>query len=156
LKEYGYDLVYNADSLRVSDYRVPILLETNDMIMDFASHGWSIKDSRQTKSIYDLNRGDNLHGLLTSPTKSEYPFYIFLNNTSDRHITRIRKEVNRYNFSDIILFVNSQAIFRKVIVEMLRKADIFTYKTFRVLPLGYGKRYLYYYDDKSLLYSFLE
>src|SRR5699024_9812745 len=128
LAEYGYEVVHKAEDLKVSDYRVPILLETNDMIMDFASHGWFIKDSRVTKNIYDLNRGDNLHGLLTSPAKSEYPFYIFLNNTSDRHISRIRKEVNRYNFSDIILFVNSSKVFSRVFVEMLQNADFFTYR----------------------------
>lgn len=156
LKEWGYDVTYTADDLRVSDYRVPILLETNDLFFDFSSQGWSIMDSRATKNVYELNRGDNLHGMITSPRHKKYPFYIFLNNTSDKHITRISREVNRYSFSDIILFVNSKAIFQKVFVEMLREADIFTYRSFRILPLGFGKRYLLHYDDEELLLDYLE
>ena len=40
--------------------------------------------------------------------------------------------------------------------EMLEHADVFTYSTFRIMPMKYGTRYMLNYVDNEILYNYLE
>jgi len=171
LREQGYDIEITASALRVSDMRVPTLITTNDLFEEFSSQGWETLDSRELKVNYNLNRGLNLHGMLSSPNLSSqdgelssqgfdqrnYPFYILLEGTSDDFIKRIRGEVERLQqFSDLIFFTKNVEVFQRTFSEMLMNADVFTYRSFRILPYGYGVRYLIYYDNFQVLLNYLE
>src|SRR5699024_6230459 len=169
LKKYGYELSLKAESIKVSDMRVPTLIITNDLFEQFSNKGWKVLDSRELKEQYKLNRGLNLHGMLSSPNISSqdissqgfeqrnYPFYILLEGTSDAFIKRIRGEVGRLQqFSDLIFFTKNVDVFQRTFSEMLMNADVFTYRSFRVLPYGYGMRYLIYYDKFEVLLHYLE
>lgn len=169
LKKHGYELSLKAESIKVSDMRVPTLIITNDLFEQFSNKGWKVLDSRELKEQYKLNRGLNLHGMLSSPNISSrdissqgfeqrnYPFYILLEGTSDAFIKRIRGEVGRLQqFSDLIFFTKNVDVFQRTFSEMLMNADVFTYRSFRVLPYGYGMRYLIYYDNFQVLLHYLE
>ena len=151
LRDNGYDLSYSAEDLKVSDLRVPTEIMFNNIYLDFSSRSWSVQGSREVKKKYGINRGDNLNGVLSSPVLKDYPFYIFLENTSDKWLKRVVNEINKYSFSDIILFTVSKSTFEQVINEMLEHADVFTYSTFRIMPMKYGTRYMLNYVDNEIL-----
>lgn len=156
LKKHGYKLDFDADSLRISDMRVPILLLTLDLFEEMSSRGWSYMDSRLSKKKYGLNRGLNFDGILSSPDTVKYPFYIMLENTTDNYIRRVRMEIERLNFDDLLLFTRSPSVFNKLFEELLTNGEVFLYKSVRILPFGFGWRYLAYYDDSQAVLNYLE
>lgn len=160
LKENGYpNLRYDAEDLKVSDIRAPIEILFNDVHYELSKHGWKVYGSRESKEKYGMNRTDNLNGVLSSPVfNKEYPFYIFQFqfDLSERFINKIIGEINRYVFNNIVLFTTTKEMFLKVTNIMMNKAEIFTYNTFRVLPLQYGLQYLLNYSEGDMLFNFLE
>src|SRR5699024_2367300 len=40
--------------------------------------------------------------------------------------------------------------------EMLKNAEVYTYNSFRVMPFGYGKTYLRYYEDFQVVLDYLD
>lgn len=159
LKEIGYDInrEYEASDLRVSEFRLPFLLITNDLALEMESHGWGFMDSRLVKSNFNLNRSDNLHGALIEP-KSEtyYPFYVFNKEISPKTMGKIRSEIGTYNFSNLLLLTRSKESFMQMTSEFINSSDIVKYFTFKVMPFGYGKHYLLKYVNESNLYHFLK
>lgn len=156
LNELGYELEGSVEGLRISEFRVQNVLHFNDLMIYLSSHVWSVLDSREVKRKKNYNRGDIVDGMLISPDEKEYLFYLFLNKVSEARMVKIKLELNKYRFSDIILFTRSREVFKSVLKEMLLSAEVFKYNSFRVLPLGYGKRYLAYYNDSQVLFNYLE
>lgn len=156
LRESGYELEKNAEDLRISDFRVQNILHYNDMVTHFSSHVWSVLDSRQVKLRRSLNRGDVVDGMLISPEKREYIFYLLLNKVSNYRMIKLILELNRNEYSDVILFFNSKGGFKSVLNEMLLNAEVYKYNSFRLMPLVYGMRYLAYYNDSQVLFNYLE
>lgn len=156
LKKKGYKLEFDADSLRVSDMRVPVLLLTHDLFDEFSSHGWSYMDSRLLKLKHSLNRGLNFDGMLSSPNLVDYPFYIMPENTTDNYIRRVRTEIARLNFDNLLFFTKSPSVFNRLFDELIMNGEVFLYKSVRILPFGFGWRYLVYYDDSQVMFNYLE
>lgn len=158
LRENGYDVTKSADALRVSDMRVLYELEVNNLHYEFTQIGWQLSDSRETKKKFGLNRGDNLHGSLSSPVLKEYPFYLFLNNDniSDLWINRVVRELNKYGFPNIILLTDGEDTFKRVFQVMFKKVEAFTYEQFMLMSIRFGKQYIRHYVDTDLLYDFME
>src|SRR5699024_11464945 len=159
LKRNGYEnLRYVSSDLKVSDIRVPIEILFNDVHYNLQQNGWTVLGSRKAKEKYGINRIDNLSGVASSPVlNNEYPFYIFhfFGDMSDVYIGKIISEINKYKFRNIVLFTTTPEMFEEIMDLMIKKADIFTYKTFRVLPLQYGLQYLINYAETNLIYDFL-
>lgn len=160
LKKNGYPhLKYVSADLKVSDTRVPIEILFNDIHYELTKEGWRVYGSRESKEKFGINRGDNLTGVLSSPVFSnEYPFYIFQFHfeMSDQYTGKIISEVNRYLFNNIVFFTTTKEMFMKVVEIMLDKAQIYTYSTFRVLPLQYGLQYMLHYAEGDMFFNFLE
>lgn len=156
LRKLGYDLEFDASYLKVSDMRVPILLLTLDLFEEMSSRGWSYMDSRLSKYKYSLNRGLNFDGILSSPNSFKYPFYIMLENTTDTYIRRVRTEIERLNFDELLFFTRSPSVFNRLFDELLTNGEVFLYKSVRILPFGFGWRYLVYYDDSQVMFNYLE
>lgn len=137
LDENGYVVTHSADALRISDMRVMYELVVNDLYYELKESGWELHDSRATKKKMGLNRGDNLHGSLSSPVLNEYPFYLFLNNDniSDLWLNRVIREINKYNFMNIVLLTDGEYTFSRVFQVMSSKAESFTYKNFMMMSL---------------------
>src|SRR5699024_4228807 len=64
LREYGYDCPMRSDSLRVTQQMLPYLFDANEIMIQLVPYGWRMKDSRQVKHDYNMNRGDYIHGSL--------------------------------------------------------------------------------------------
>ena len=152
----GYDVRGEANTLRVSDMRVPVILTANDLFEEFSSQGWHTLDSRELKIEYNLNRGINLNGMLSSPSDCNYPFYLLLEGVTDNYIKRIRVEIERLNFHNLIFFTKDKDVFQRTFSEMLKNAEVYTYNSFRVMPFGYGKTYLRYYEDFQVVLNYLD
>ena len=50
-----------------------------------------MKDSRQVKVEYELNRGANVQGMLTSPREIGYLFYMFMHGISKMNLNKTAK-----------------------------------------------------------------
>lgn len=137
---------------------VPYELEVNNLAHEFQLIGWSLLSRREVKKEYGLNRGDNLHGSLSSPIFKEYPFYLFLNNNniSDQWLNRVVREVNKYGFMNMILLTDGEETFKRVFQVMFSKVEAFTYKEFMLMSLRFGREYIKHYVDTELLYEFIE
>lgn len=155
LKEINYPVEYEADDLRVNQYRLPYLLSTNDLLIDMERYGWDVIDSREIKERHDLNRGANLHGALFSPDERVYPFYIFIGPVSIKNLNKIVQEVSSYEFPHMIMFTKSRESFDQVLESFSNNSDIVKYRTFRVLPYGFAKYYLPFFDNTNNLMGFL-
>lgn len=160
LRNNGYeDLHYAAEDLKVSDVRAPIEILFTDLHYDLSKKGWKVLGNRKAKERYGINRVDNLTGVFSSPVFNiEYPFYIFqfYHDMSAKYVGKIISEINKYSFSNIVLFTTTRDMFEKVTNTMLDRADIFTYKTFRILPLQYGLKYLSNYAEGDMLFNYID
>src|SRR5699024_9361950 len=104
----GYKLEHDAESLRVSELQVPYLLTQNDIVYDLSSR-FLMFDSRAGKKRYGMNRADTLRGVLSSRSfNNDYPYYLFLDSESfgDLWLSRVVREVNKYSFRNVVMFVS--------------------------------------------------
>lgn len=79
LSENGFEVEGVAESLKVSDMRVPYELTVNGLYYEFREKGWGFKGSREAKKEFGINRGNNIHVVLSSPVFKDYPFYLLIN-----------------------------------------------------------------------------
>lgn len=156
LEESGYTIVYSADELRVSEYYLPYLLSANELLIELESSGWWLLDSRETKERYGLNRNDNIHGTLVSPKGIYYPFMVIVNPLGIRNLGKLRSEVSRYPFSDLLIFTRTPSGFEQVIDTFSENSDVYRYRTFRILPYSFSKYYLRKYDDHVNVLTYCE
>ncbi|MFD1363125.1 replication-relaxation family protein [Lentibacillus salinarum] len=93
MKQYGYECPVKADSLRIGKKMLPYIFETNEVMVQLTPYGWRMKDSRQIKHEYNLNRGDQIHGSLTADDGTEYGFYVLEENTTAENILKVIQEI---------------------------------------------------------------
>jgi len=93
LREYGYDCPMRSDSLRVTQQMLPYLFDANEIMIQLVPYGWRMKDSRQVKHDYNMNRGDYIHGSLIAEDGTEYGFYVLENNTLAKNLEKIIQEI---------------------------------------------------------------
>lgn len=156
LNSGGYVTTHTADELRVSKYHLPYLLSANELLIDLEGYGWSMIDSRATKEYHRMNRSDNIHGTLVNPEGRKYPFMVLINPLGVRNLGKLRGEVSRYPFSDLIIFTRTLESFEQVIDSFSENSDVYRYRTFRVLPYSFSKYYLRKYDDHVNVLTYCE
>lgn len=156
LERSGYATVYNADELRVSEYYLPYLLSANELVISLEKHGWGVMDSRETKEYYHLNRSDNIHGTLRSPSGKLYPFMVLINPLGIRNIGKLKSEVARYPFDELLIFTRTLESFEQVIESFSENSDVYRYRTFRILPYSFSKYYLRKYDNHVNVLTYCE
>src|SRR5699024_6316627 len=137
-------------------YYLPYLLSTNDLLIDLEVHGWKMLDSREVKERYQLNKGDNLHGMLVSPEGKRYPFIVLIHRAGRRNIGKMVSEVARYAFNDMVLFTRTAESFEQALDIFLNNSDVLRYETFRVLPYSFSKYYLPKYDSDAQVLNYLQ
>lgn len=93
LKSYGYDVPHGSDSLRVRHQFLPYVFETNEIMIHLTPFGWHMKDSREVKREFNLNRGDQIHGSLTSPEGTEYGFFVLESATTEKNMLKTIREI---------------------------------------------------------------
>ena len=148
----GYKLEHDAESLRVSELQVPYLLTQNDIVYDLSSR-FLMFDSRAGKKRYGMNRADTLRGVLSSRSfNNDYPYYLFLDSESfgDLWLSRVVREVNKYSFRNVVMFVSTAETFSIVLEKMLQSAEIYVYEKFMILPIGYGVNFFNHYIDTEV------
>lgn len=156
LDSSGYVTTHTADELRVSKYHLPYLLSANDLLIDLKPHNWSMIDSRETKEYHRMNRSDNIHGTLVNPEGRKYPFMVLINPLGIRNLGKLKGEVSRYPFSDLIIFTRTPESFEQIIESFSENSDVYRYRTFRVLPYSFSKYYLRKYDDHVNVLTYCE
>lgn len=154
LRERNYMATNTADSLRVSTSYLPYVLSVNDLYIDLKPFGWNVMGSRDVKDYFYLNPGDTIHGML-SKKESRYPFYVFINKSKAKTLKRIKNEIERYNFSDMIFFSKSADGFYQIIEEFYDHLSIVKYRTFRVFPYTFGKQYLIAFNNPANLMNYM-
>jgi len=144
LKENGFNTVLRADSLRVRRERLPYILSGHDFVIPLIKQGWIYKDSREVKRLYNLNRGDILHGTLTTPDKTkEYLIYIMLQSVQSKTLRKIKSEIKRIPVESAILIARGKKSFDSVITNFTDASDkLIVGGSLKVMPLQFAKTYL--------------
>jgi len=93
LRQSGYPVIYKADALRVSHELLGYLREANNIMVELSPYGWYMRDSRETKERYNMNRGDQMHGTLVSPDGTEYGFFVLEKGTLDKNMAKVVQEI---------------------------------------------------------------
>ncbi|GGE56053.1 hypothetical protein GCM10011391_38830 [Pullulanibacillus camelliae] len=160
LRKRGYNALGNEDILRIHEKAIPYYVEVSRIALSTTPYRWIFKDSRAIKKEMHLNRGDQIHGSLTSPEGKEYGFYVLESATTEINMRKTIREIaylsNRVNRSKtlrhFIIFAKGQESMThfiekaneeqfdhrgEIIRERLRPSG-----TVGVLPLNYGIAYL--------------
>jgi len=116
LKEQGVSVRHKAKDLLVTPGAIHYLLAANDIMIELSSYGWEMRDSRETKEIYNLNRGDIIHGTLISPEGKEYGIYVLMADTMQYNIAKIIQEIRSTSMGEVgltnfIIFTKGAASF---------------------------------------------
>lgn len=160
LRERGYTAKQNEDMLRIQEKAIPYYVEVGRIALNVTPYGWAFKDSRAIKKEFHLNRGDQIHGSLTSPNGTEYGFYVLEAATTELNMRKTIKEISRLNnrenrtktLRNFIIFAKGQ----DSIDHFIEKAneEQYDYKGMKikdrlrpsgalcVIPLDYGIAYL--------------
>lgn len=156
IKKQGIRAEQKAEELRVTRRFLPYLLSSNDLMIDLAPFGWTMRDSREIKSMYGLNRGNNIHGSLTGPDGTEYGFYIFMSRSLPKYIMKVVREIKESAMHHFIIFTKGQASFRDFISEAANPGkELITGGSLKVVPYTFGKTYLQFMADERNILNIL-
>ena len=158
LRKNGYSVDSTADDLKVTRYRIPYLLTANELALSLTNAGWKYKDSREIKKSYDLNKTDILQGSLINSNKDkEYALYILFKKVYRDTLSRIKSEINRNRFENVLLTTRGELSFRSVIKSFMNSDDrVIKGGSVKVLPFGFAKIYLTISsDNKQMHQSFI-
>lgn len=157
LRKQGVVVERSADQLRVNIRHLPFLLSSNDIMIDLEKYQWAMKDSRQVKVAYGLNRGANVQGMLTSPREVGYLFYMFMHGISKMNLNKTAKEIKESNYPNYMVFAKSQNSFT-TIVNVFSADDglIVKCESLKIFPFVFAKYYLRLFEDENNVMKFLE
>lgn len=157
LREQGVTVERRADELRVNIGRLPFLLSTNDVMIDLERYGWEMKDSRDVKEKFELNRGANVQGMLTSPSGSEYLFYMFLHGVGMKNLMKTAKELRDFGNPNYILFAKSATSYSTIVQQLsTNNSVIVKCQSLKIFPYTFAKYYLRLFEDENNVMKFLE
>lgn len=144
LKDNGYTVNLTADDIRISSYRLPYLLVGNELCIHLRELGWHFTDSRAIKMFKQLNRGDVLHGTITNPGESkEYSIYVFLKSVLPKTLVRVKKEIMRTPFENVLVVTRGSESYQSVIKSFTDEKDsLIKGGSVKVLPFQFAKSYL--------------
>jgi hypothetical protein len=150
IKKQGITADRKVEELRVTRSFLPYLLSANDMMIDLAPFGWKMRDSRGIKSIYGLNRGNNIHGSLISPNGTEYGFYIFMSRSMPKYVMKVVREIKESVLHNFIVFTKGQVSFNDFISQATKPGrELITGGSLKVIPYTFGKIYLQASSDET-------
>ncbi|MCM3791262.1 replication-relaxation family protein [Domibacillus indicus] len=150
IKKQGITAEQKAEELRVTRRFLPYLLSANDLMIDLAPFGWTMRDSREIKSMYGLNRGNNIHGSLTSSEGIEYGFYIFMSRSLPKYIMKVVREIKESAMHNFIIFTKGQASFSDFVAEAaIPGKEVVTGGSLKVMPYTFGKTYLQFMANEQ-------
>src|SRR5699024_5883876 len=121
------------------------------------------QDSREVKRKYNMNRGDSLQGIFTSPKNKEYIFYVLKESTTERTLAKIAKEIESHSkvdrmqtnrpTSNYIIFVRGQKSYEQVVNTFYNDKDVLTTtQQLKVMPSVFAKMYFrLFYDEVELI-----
>lgn len=149
LEKHGYPVESSADDIRVSDYRLPYLLVGNELCICLEQHGWKFSDSRTIKSLKQLNKRDLLHGMLVNPENNkEYAVYVFLQTVQPDSLARVKREVMRTRFENILIVTRGFESFEAIMESFTdKKETVIKGGSVKVMPFQFAKSYLTISDD---------
>ncbi|WP_050179625.1 replication-relaxation family protein [Domibacillus robiginosus] len=156
LQKIGIPVERKAEDLKVTRSFLPYLLSANDLMIDLAPFGWRMRDSREIKSMYGLNRGNNIHGSLISPDGTEYGFYIFMSRSLPKYIMKVVREIKESTMHNFIIFTKGQASFSDFILKAVNPGkELITGGSLKVMPYTFGKTYLQFMDNEKNIFHVL-
>lgn len=161
LKENDYLIDSTADELKVAKFRLPYLLTANDLAITLEQVDWEYRDSRSIKNFHNLNRGDILQGVLLNPNETkEYAVYVFLKSVQADTLARIKHEINRNPFEDILIITRGESSFEAVINSFTNREGNGNEKliksgSIKVLPFQFAKYYLTISNDNKQKHEYL-
>jgi hypothetical protein len=117
LQKQGIRVDRKAEDLKVTRSFLPYLLSANDLMIDLAPFGWTMRDSREIKSMYGLNRGNNIHGSLLSLNGTEYGFNIFMSRSMPKYVMKVVREIKESAIHNFIIFRKGQVSFSDFISQ---------------------------------------
>ncbi|MEK5069598.1 replication-relaxation family protein [Sporosarcina sp. FSL K6-1508] len=157
LRKQGVAVERSADQLRVNIRHLPFLLSSNDIMIDLEKYKWVMKDSRQVKVEYELNRGANVQGMLTSPKGVGYLFYMFMHGISKMNLNKTAKEIKESKYRNYMLFAKSQKSFSTIVnVLSIDENLIVQCQSLKIFPYVFAKYYLRLFEDENNVMKFLE
>lgn len=104
-----------AADLQVSRERLTYLNDINTLMVELTSFGWQMKDSREVKQTYNLDRRSLIQGLLISPDGTEYGLYLIAGEAEERTIVRALNEIDQPVIPNHIVFVKSMQSYNSFI-----------------------------------------
>lgn len=143
LKVHGYSIKRKAFDLLVTDESLPYLIEANNIMVELSPHDWKMRDSRETKERYNMNRGDQMHGTLLSPNGTEYGFFVLEKGTLDKNMAKVVQEIwaTSEGLTHFIIFAKGMDSIRHF-VERSREQKLVTSGSLCVMDLAFGIEYL--------------
>lgn len=156
LQKQGIPAERKAEDLKVTRRFLPYLLSANDLMIDLAPFGWTMRDSREIKAMYRLNRSSNIHGLLVSPDGVEYGFYVFMSRSSPKNMMKVVREIKESSMHHFIVFTKGQSSFHDFISQATKPGDeLITAGSLKVMPYTFGKIYLQASSNETGWFSIL-
>jgi len=166
LRKQGYPVERSADDLRTNKRHLPYLLHANDVYVDLEPFGWTMQDSRAVKKKYNMNRGNNLQGILKSPNGTEFIFYVLKESTTEKTLARIASEIESHSKIDIkqthrptsnyFILVRGQKAYQQVVTYFYNENEaLLTTQQLKVMPTTFAKMYLSKYYSYSNLLEYL-
>lgn len=162
----GFAFSERIQQLDIQPLRVPYLLTINDIAIDLEDEGWIYEDSRAIKSRMGINNGDMIGGIL-SHDNQKYGVYAFMENSSEKNIARLVREVSDYaSFKSGSVGITNFMIFKKggfdldeLILALTEDRSLISrVSSLKLFPFDYGKQYLKVFcnDDRYVLENICE
>lgn len=168
LKEEGVPITKKAHHLHVADLYIPFLLHTNDMMIALEQYGWQLIDSRETKERFNLNRSDNIQGVLQNVKtgSSEYGIYVFMEGTRPENIVKATREIQNHNsIINYILFTKGKDTFQQMVEALINEKTknggkagtlVAGKNSIKILPYTFGKNYFQLFEQDEEMIRFAE
>lgn len=146
LRKKGFSVVYNADALRVSNELLIYLYEANNIMVELSPYGWEMRDSRETKERYNMNRGDQVQGTLLSPNGTEYGFFVLEKGTLEKNMAKVVQEIRATSeggagLTHFMIFAKGESSIRHFI-ERAQEKQLATGGSLCIMDYGLGIEYL--------------
>lgn len=160
LRKQGMFVERQAYQLKIDKYHLPFVLMTNDLLVDLEPYGWTLSDSRDTKARFNLNRSDNIQGmLLHRHTMDEYGIYILSANTSPKNLQKTIREIGDYDqINDFLIFTKGKESFESIAKGLLDEdggSVVGKRRRIKIFPHSFGKNYLQHYDNEDKILGFV-
>ncbi len=146
-----------SDDIQVSKKRLYYIVNVNQIMLDLESSGWITKDSRDTKRIYRINRGDLIQGTITSPDHKTYAIYYLAENAPEITIVNVIKQIKRIKSPDLhniaVFFSGENAL--NLFSQKQKELELVVGGELILLPFKFGIKYLQHFPTENQFVNFV-